>query len=55
MDDPVTGRFKITEYDNKHATTTTNLVETMCLTGYPWPTEITHYQGSKFIGKEFRK
>ena len=32
-----------------------NLVETMWLTIYPWPTEITYSQGSEFIGHELRK
>ena len=32
-----------------------NLVETTWLTRYPRPMEITYYQGSEFIGHEFRK
>ena len=55
MIDPVMGWFKIAEYDNKHAITITNLVETKCLTMYPWTMEITYDRVSEFIGHEFRK
>ena len=46
MIDPVTGWFKITQYDDKGAITIVNLVETTWLTGYPIPMEITYDQGS---------
>ena len=37
MIDPVTGQFKITQYDDKIAITISNLVETTWLTRYPRP------------------
>ena len=46
MIDPITGSFEITQYDNKKAISTENLVETMCLNRYPRPMEITYNQGS---------
>ena len=46
MIDPVTGWFKITQYDDKRAISIANLVETMWLTIYPRPMEITYDQGS---------
>ena len=52
---PVTGLFKIMQYDDKRAITTSNLVETTWLNRYPRPMEITYNQGSKFIVHEFRK
>ena len=55
MIDPVTGWFKITQYDDKRVISITNLVETTWLVRYPRPTEITYDQGSEFIGHEFRK
>ena len=55
MIDPVTGWFKITQYNEKIAISTTNLFETTWLIRYPIPTEITHYQGSEFIGQKFIK
>ena len=39
---PVTGWFKITQYENNGAISIMNLVETMWLTRYPIPTEIKH-------------
>ena len=53
--DPITGWSKITQYDDKKSTTTANLIETMWLTIYPTPMEISYDQGSEFIGHEFRK
>ena len=44
--DPVTGWFKIMEYNNKHVITIPNLVKTKWLTIYIWPTELTYGQGS---------
>ena len=55
MIDPVTGWFKITQYDNKRLISIAELVETTWLTRYPRPMEITYDQGSEFIGHEFRK
>ena len=55
MIEHVTGYFKITQYDDKRAISNANLVETTWLTRYPIPMEITHDQGSKFIGHESRK
>ena len=55
MIDPVTGWFEITQYYDKIAIKIANLVETMWLTRYPRPMEITYDQGSEFIGHEFRK
>ena len=46
MIDPVTGWFEIIQYDDKIAITIANLVETMWLTRYPRPMEITYDQGS---------
>ena len=51
----VTVWIKITQYDEKRAISITNLVETMFLTRYPRPMEITYDQVSEFIGHEFRK
>ena len=52
---PVTGWFKITQYNNKRAISTENLVETAWLSRYPITTEIMYDQRSKCIGNEFRK
>ena len=46
MIDPGTGWFEITQYDNKRATSITNLVENTWLTIYPRPMEIAYYQVS---------
>ena len=46
MIDPVTGWFEITQYNNKRATSITKLVESMCLSRYPRPMDITYDQGS---------
>ena len=45
MIDAVMGWFKKLEYNNKCATTITNVVETICLNRYPWRTEIMYDQG----------
>ena len=52
---PVTGWFKITQYDDKIAITISNLVLNTWLTRYPRPMEITYDQGSELIGHEFIK
>ena len=46
MIDPVTGWFKIMEYNNKHTIKIANLVEATWLTRYHWPMEIMYDQGS---------
>ena len=46
MIDPVTGWFKITQYNDKISISIEKLVETMWLTRYPRPKEITYDQGS---------
>ena len=51
----ITGLFKMTQYNNKIAISIANLVETMWLSRYSIPTEITYDQGSEFIRNEFRK
>ena len=45
MIDPVTGWFEITQYYDKIAIKIANLVETLQLTRYPRPMEITYDQG----------
>ena len=52
---PVTGWFEIAQYESKIAISIANLVETMWLSRYPRPIEITYDQGNEFIGHEFRK
>ena len=54
MIDPVTGWSEVVRYDDKRAITIANLVETMWISRYPRPIEITYDQGSEFIGHEFR-
>ena len=49
MIDPVTGWFKITQYDNKRSILAKNLVDTTLVTRYPWLTEITYDQGLKLL------
>ena len=53
--DPVTGWFEITQYNDKRSISIVNLVETTWLSRYPIQMEITHDQGSEFVGHEFRK
>ena len=55
MIEPVTGWFEITKYDDKRAISIADLVETIWLTRYPIPMEITYDQGSQFIGHELIK
>ena len=45
LEQVIMGWFEITQYDNRRELTIAQLLETMCLTMYPWPTEITYYQG----------
>ena len=49
MINPVTGWFKITQYDNKRSILAKNLVDTTLVTRYPWLTEITYDQGLKLL------
>ena len=55
MIDPVTGWFEIAQFDDKRVISIVNLVETMWMSRYPIPIEITYDQGSEFIGHKFRK
>ena len=55
MIDLVTGWFEITQYHDKRAIYTANLVENMWLSRHPIPIGIMYDQGSEFIGHEFRK
>ena len=52
---PVIGWFEIAQYEDKRAISIMNLVETMWLSGYPRPIEITYDQGLEFIDNKFRK
>ena len=45
MIDPITGWFKITQYEDTCVISITNLVETMWLTIHPRPMEITYDKG----------
>ena len=45
MIDPIVGGLEIEEYNNKCAIIIENLVETVWLTIYHWPTEIMCDQG----------
>ena len=54
MIEPVTGRFKILQYNDKHAATTTNLVEKAWLCGYQSPKIIMYDHRNEFLGHEFR-
>ena len=55
MINPVTGWFKIAQYDDKIVIYIAKLVETTWLYRYPRPIEITYDQGSEFIGHKFIK
>ena len=46
MIDPATGWFEITQYDDKRAISTVNLVDTTWLTRFTIPMEIKYDQGS---------
>ena len=50
MIDPVTRWSKVTQYDDKKLVTITNLVETMWIYRYPWPSGIIYGHGSEFLG-----
>ena len=52
---PVIRWFEITQYDEKIAISIANFVDTKWLSRYPIPMEITHDQGSEFIGHDFIK
>ena len=54
MTDIVTGWFEIAQYNDKRAISITNLVETMWLSRYSRPIEVTYDRGSEFIGHKFR-
>ena len=55
MIDLVTGWSKIAQYEDKRSISIVNLVETMWLSRYPRPIEITYDQGKECIGHQFRK
>ena len=52
---PITRWFEVVQYDDKRAITIADLVETMWMSRYPRPIEITYDQGKEFICREFRK
>ena len=54
MINPVTNWFKISEYDNKKASTIADLVEQMWLARYPPPSIITYDKGKEFLGHAFK-
>ena len=45
MTNPITGWFEVVQYDDKRSITIANLVETMWLSRYHRPIEITYDQG----------
>ena len=51
----IKGQSKITQYDDKRATSIKNLVDNMWLAKYSRPIEIKYDQGSESIDHEFRK
>ena len=53
MIDPVTGWFKIKQYDDKKSITVANIVEQEWLARYPRPYLITLDHGSEFIVQDF--
>ena len=55
MADSIMGWFKIMQYEYKRLMTIVNLVQTTCITRFPWSMKITYDQGSEFIDNEFRK
>ena len=54
MIEPVTRWSEVTQYRDKKSMTIANLVETTWLVRYPWPVEITYYQGGKLLGQKFK-
>ena len=52
---PVTGWFKIMQYDNKCAISIVKLIETTWMVRYPRPMEIMYDQVSEFIIHKLRK
>ena len=42
---PVTGWLETMQYDDEIGINIENLVETIWITRYPWPTEITYGKG----------
>ena len=53
MIEPVTGWFEITQCSKKKDTKITNLAETTYMVKHPWPVDIMHDQGGRFLGHEF--
>ena len=54
MIDPVTGWFEVTQYYDKKSMMIVDLVETTCMSRYPWSSEITYDHGSEFLGHKFK-
>ena len=48
MIDPATGWFEMVEIPNRSADYTSNFLEWMWLTRYPWPTQVVFDRGSEF-------
>ena len=51
---PVTGSFKIVQYNDKNEDTIENLVDKSWLCRYPMPTIITYNCGNEFLSHTFR-
>ena len=52
---PVTGWFKITQYNDKHVISIKNFSDTTWLVRYPMPMEIKYDQGLEFVDSMFIK
>ena len=52
--DPVTIWFEVTQCDDKKAMTIADLVDTMWLSRYPWPPDITYDRGREFLGYQLK-
>ena len=49
MIEPITGWFKVMQYNDKKTMMIAKLVETSWLSRYPWPCEITFDHGSGLL------
>ena len=54
MIDPVTGWFKILQYNDEHSVTISNLVDQAWICRYPRPEIILYNRGSLFLGSLFK-
>ena len=54
MIDPITVWFEVTQYNDKKAMMTFNLLETMWLVRYPCAVEITYDRGGEFLDQKFK-